>query len=172
MSPSSGKGMRPEAVSVRLGVHLKKVIFLLNQYAAVDARWVNAEEDGWWHRGVSPRFSHQSSCWLRSLRCQQPSHKRPVYVFHSLLHAAARLKWRYRFSQSAFPNVKVGSPDEPRTSGHLKICVRPKVTLDGAHPLIQWTRTCSFPTAIKYCSEQRTGLHIQQTKRIEKWLII
>lgn len=33
MSPSSGKGMRPEAVSVRLGVHLKKVIFLLNQYA-------------------------------------------------------------------------------------------------------------------------------------------
>lgn len=60
--------------------------------AAVDACWVNAEEDGWWHRGVSPRSSHQSSCWLRSLRRQQPSHKRPVYVFQSLLHAAARLK--------------------------------------------------------------------------------
>lgn len=33
MSPSSGKGRRPEPICVRLSVHLTKVIFLLNQYA-------------------------------------------------------------------------------------------------------------------------------------------
>lgn len=33
MSPSSAKATRPEPICVRLSVHLKKVIFLLNQYA-------------------------------------------------------------------------------------------------------------------------------------------
>lgn len=163
MSPSSGKGMRPEAVSVRLGVHLKKVIFPLNQYAAVDARWVNAEEDGWWHRGVSPRFSHQSSCWLRSLRCQQPSHKRPVYVFHSLLHAAARLKWRYRFS-----HFQMWRWDHLTNPGLLVIW---KFAWDQkSHSMVR----IHSPVLSQQQSNtvQNRGLDIQQTKRIEKWLII